>query len=121
MTNGSNPLKRAYWALQGPIAVRNGPTRSSAAIRDKHRGGLTSGIRRDTRRPRRTSKHHHPLAPVVELLSNLPGASKSCQGSISNFLSFLRLPVTDVPSTQELTLDLLLASLRHSGGKDKQV
>ncbi|KAD5802799.1 hypothetical protein E3N88_14159 [Mikania micrantha] len=49
-TNGSNPLKRAYWALQGPIAVRDGPTRISVAIRDKHRGELTPEIRRDTRR-----------------------------------------------------------------------
>ncbi|KAD5507518.1 hypothetical protein E3N88_15221 [Mikania micrantha] len=44
-----------------------------------------------SRRSRRISKHHHSLAPVVELISNLPGASKSCQRSISNFLSFLRM------------------------------
>ncbi|KAD4982731.1 hypothetical protein E3N88_19402 [Mikania micrantha] len=49
MTNGSNPLKRAYWALQGPIAVRDGPTGRSVAIRDRHRGELTPEIRRDPR------------------------------------------------------------------------
>ncbi|KAD7477880.1 hypothetical protein E3N88_01016 [Mikania micrantha] len=49
-TNGSNLLKRAYWALQGSIAVRDGPTGSSVAIRDRHRGELTPEIRRGMRR-----------------------------------------------------------------------
>ncbi|KAD2393022.1 hypothetical protein E3N88_39999 [Mikania micrantha] len=33
MTNGSNPLKRAYWALQGPIA-REASFWPSVAVRD---------------------------------------------------------------------------------------
>ncbi|KAD5802474.1 hypothetical protein E3N88_13834 [Mikania micrantha] len=85
----------AYWALQRPIAVRDGPTRSIITVRDLHRGGLTSGIRRGTRRnfeipiaqfstivghfqaqdleiqacypPRSSKDHRHLLVPIKTL------------------------------------------------------
>ncbi|KAD5508188.1 hypothetical protein E3N88_15891 [Mikania micrantha] len=104
-TNESNPLKRAYWALQRPIAVRDGPTRRIVALRDRHREELTSGFLRVARSifwprvaklgtwrikacdpPRSSKNHHHHLS---SRRTCCPGASSSFPARFNHNLSHL--------------------------------